>query len=294
MKFVSDNDPQPLSAAADAAARLCRRLGIGDVNPKVLSLGRRTTIRLTPHVVARAIPNVGTAVSWMKQELNVVHHLVKNNAPVVGPSAGLQQAEPLVEDGFVFSLWDFVEHVKADENNAEHVALATEGLRRIHKALTSFREELPSFWKPIDRCRLLLADKTKLKGLRAPDRTFLLKNLDHLRASASCLSRDMTPIHGDAHLRNVFITAEGARWDDFEDVCVGPREWDISWFYEKADLALFEPLDRELVLTLHCMHKLCIAVWCYEDPAKHKAAAEALAAAYAEMEHANRPERYRR
>ncbi len=36
------------------------------------------------------------------------------------------------------------------------------------------------------------------------------------------------PIHGDAHLGNVLITPHGARWNDFEDVSLGPRNGTLA------------------------------------------------------------------
>jgi aminoglycoside/choline kinase family phosphotransferase len=33
---------------------------------------------------------------------------------------------------------------------------------------------------------------------------------------------------GDASLSNLLAAADGPRWNDFEDVCVGPVEWDVA------------------------------------------------------------------
>jgi len=42
------------------------------------------------------------------------------------------------------------------------------------------------------------------------------------------LSWARRPLHGDAHPGNVLLTADGPRWTDFEDVCLGPVEWDLA------------------------------------------------------------------
>jgi hypothetical protein len=42
---------------------------------------------------------------------------------------------------------------------------------------------------------------------------------------------------------------DGAQWNDFEDVCMGPREWDIGWL-PGLDLEAFEPQPRSLVGSL--------------------------------------------
>jgi aminoglycoside phosphotransferase (APT) family kinase protein len=35
-------------------------------------------------------------------------------------------------------------------------------------------------------------------------------------------------VHGDAHVGNVVVTADGPRWTDLEDAGLGPVEWDLS------------------------------------------------------------------
>jgi hypothetical protein len=72
----------------------------------------------------------------------------------------------------------------------------------------------------------------------------------------------------------VFITVHGARWNDLEDVCLGPREWDLSSFPE-TDLSAFEPVNRDLLSTSRYLRSLCVVVWCSEKcdvPEKREAA----------------------
>jgi aminoglycoside phosphotransferase (APT) family kinase protein len=35
-------------------------------------------------------------------------------------------------------------------------------------------------------------------------------------------------LHGDAHFRNCFFTAQGPIWADLEDACLAPPEWDAA------------------------------------------------------------------
>jgi hypothetical protein len=62
-------------------------------------------------------------------------------------------------------------------------------------------------------------------------------------------------IHGDASLHNVFITARGAMFTDFE-ACLGSPEWDICWVPE-TDLARFQPIDRHLLSVLSDLRRVC-------------------------------------
>ena len=106
------------------------------------------------------------------------------------------------------------------------------------------------------------------------DRAFLIAVHDRVRAAVGARPLSWMAIHGDAGAHNVFITAEGALYTDFEDVCLGPREWDIGYFGD-VDLALFEPVDRSLFWLLSDLRSVCVAVWCFQQyawPEKREAA----------------------
>src|SRR5262249_47394132 len=103
---------------------------------------------------------------------------------------------------------------------------------------------------------------------------FLLKTYDRIVASLDDLRIEQVPIHGDAGLHNVFITPDGARWTDFEDVSIGPREWDVGCL-PGADLTAFEPINRDALSVLGYLRSLGDSVWCwakYDRPEKREAA----------------------
>jgi thiamine kinase-like enzyme len=172
------------------------------------------------------------------------------------------------------TFWEFVSHVRADEENAEHTARAAAALSAVHQALADFPSELPNFWAKIDRCRNLLQTSSALPALAPGDRQFLLSVYSSLRTALDRLPMRLVPILGDAHLGNVFITSDGALWNDFEDACLGPREWDIGCLPE-PELAAFEPLNREALVELGYLRSSCFSVWCWalaDIPEKREAA----------------------
>jgi hypothetical protein len=70
------------------------------------------------------------------------------------------------------------------------------------------------------------------------------------------------------------MTSEGARYGDFEDISLGPREWDVGWLPD-ADLSAFEPINRDLLSSLADLRSLCVSVWCWAEygmPEKKEAA----------------------
>jgi hypothetical protein len=148
-------------------------------------------------------------------------------------------------------------------------------LRRVHDALADFPGELPSFRTVIEKCRTLLEDESALPALSAADRAFLLGVYGRSIAGLDALPLKLVPIHGDAGAHNVFITSQGARYSDFENVSLGPREWDIGFLPPDIDPTAFEPVNRGLLSILSDLRSLCVSVWCwakYDMPEKREAA----------------------
>ncbi len=258
-----------------AATSVARRLGIDRIDPIVLHESEHTSIRLFPLDVVARVVRIANKEGRMTlcRELAVVRHLVERAAPVVVPATALP-AGPHFHEGFGLTLWQFVEHVAADSDNSEHVAVAAKALRRVHGALADFLGELPSFRVKTDNCRALLENETALSALAVVDRTFLLRVYDQLIAMLDSWQFRPVPIHGDAGAHNVFMTLHGALWNDFSAASLGPREWDIGWL-PNIDLADFEPIDRELLSVLSDLRSLCVCVWCwakYHMPEKREAA----------------------
>jgi hypothetical protein len=141
----------------EAATHLVRHLGIGRVDPTMLRESQHLSIRLFPlDIVARVVcADQVETITRLNRELAVVRHSVERSAPVVGPTSRLP-AGPHFHDGFALTLWQFVDHVAADGDSAEHAASAAAALRRVHEGLADFRDGLPSFWIKIEQCRNLL------------------------------------------------------------------------------------------------------------------------------------------
>jgi hypothetical protein len=87
---------------------------------------------------------------------------------------------------------------------------------------------------------------------------------DRIIRAMDTLPLELIPIHGDAGPHNVLITADGTRYTDFEDACLGPREWDVGWVRD-ADLVAFESIDRRRLSVLSDLRSLCVSVWCFAN-----------------------------
>jgi aminoglycoside phosphotransferase (APT) family kinase protein len=98
--------------------------------------------------------------------------------------------------------------------------------------------------------------------MQVADRDMLVAAHDELVAELAKRDFAETVLHGDAHLGNVCFTTGGPLWLDFEDVCIGPREWDIARFGEAH---AFDRVDRRLLELLAVLRSFCVATWCWAD-----------------------------
>jgi hypothetical protein len=244
---------------------------------EVLYRSRRVCL-LAPEIstVARVTPADVESLDAARRELAVARYLFKRGAPVVAPSRAMPR-EPYVHDGMIVTLWPHVVHRKAGYDDEGAVARAAFALQRVHDALAHYPGQLPSYSERIGECARLLRRRDALPILSEDDRKFLLRTYDRLQSALAPFDVGARPIHGDAHMGNVFITAGGCLWTDFETACLGPYEWDAAG---APHLAAFPSLDPELYAVMARLRSLCVTVWCSAlaaDPEKRAAAEEHLA-----------------
>lgn len=265
-----------LERAIRAAKKAIVRAGDASGEAKVLYRSRRVVL-LFPAIltVARIGPADEANLASDARELRITRHLAEKGAPVAAPSAKMGLA-PFVEEDLAVTLWPNIDHKTRDDDDADAVARAADALRLVHEGLADYPDRLPSYVDRIVQCAALLRNRDAPLALSEEDRTFLLRRYERLSEDLSRFEIGSTPIHGDAHLGNVFFTRSGPLWTDFETICRGPYEWDAA-----ALLCPFFPgLDRELYGTIAELRSLCVAVWCSalaHDPDKRAAAQEQLA-----------------
>jgi hypothetical protein len=254
------------------ASRAAMKIGGSTATPVLLRRSRHICLLLPDlSIVARVAPATAESVATGTRELHVARFLHQRTAPVVAPCETMP-AEPFVEEGMAVTLWPHVVHDTADYDDEQTLGAAAHALRRVHDVLADYPGALPSYAEKIEECAGLLCRADALPGLAADDRSFLTQTYDRLRERLARLSVRLAPIHGDAHLGNVFITPAGPLWTDFEAACRGPREWDISGV---PYLPAFPPVDADVYAVMLDLRSLCVAVWCSAsgaDPDKREAA----------------------
>jgi hypothetical protein len=268
-------EDEVLARATRAANKAAGRTSARD--PIVLYRSRRICL-LLPEIetVARIAPATVENIKASEREVAVSRFLSERGAPVVGPS-GAMGSSPCVQEGFIVSLWPNVTHLLADYNDHQAVVRAAAALRQVHDIFADYAGELPSYEDRIRQCLEALRRPNGLPHLTAEDSAFLVRSYERAMGALEGFALDSSPIHGDAHMGNVFFTPSGALWTDFETACVGPRAWDVAGV---PYLPAFQAIDFGLYRAMSQLRSVCVVVWCSTlaaDPEKRAAAEQQLA-----------------
>jgi len=216
VRIGATKDRIPTTAEAVTASAACAlSLGLPSDDPEVIAEGYSVRVRLHPAPVVTRVVTVGRVLRghpmpWMEREVAVARFLAGAGAPVVPPWS---DPGPYVAAGLEVSLWQWAEHEPGEVAPAVFGAL----LGELHAALAAYEGHL----------RPLVGPLTDISSaLRLSSDAVLHGAAGELLPLAMAWPR--RPLHGDAHPGNVLLTADGPRWTDFEDVGIGPVEWDLA------------------------------------------------------------------
>ena len=244
--------PEELAArtglATEAAFNAATNLDLRVEETRVLHDAFSLVLHLHPSPVVVRIPLVlppGTTPEDLalkqRRELDVTDWLAREGVPVVRPSP-LVPLEPVREDDFSMTFWELVDvaddhraYVQADHSvcAALHAALAA--YPGVLPFLSPFNEGLPALMEALEGSPHLRDDD--LDRAHAEWRA-----LRPVLASVSAFQQhfpesDVQPIQGDAPSNNVIRSTRGLVFGDFEDVCLGPVEWDLAGLGPQATTA---------------------------------------------------------
>ncbi|HEY3567524.1 MAG TPA: aminoglycoside phosphotransferase family protein [Thermoanaerobaculia bacterium] len=226
-----ENHPALLARAERAALKVARDYRVPFTDPVILASRSNLLLHLRPApVVARVA--LATAIlrpdvrEFLAREVAVAGFLAMRGARAVPPSQEIPPG-PHEMRGQVMSFWRFVEPAP---DRQPSVAAAAEALQELHGALRDFPGELPYLPPPLVEIPRLL-DRIERRGdVPASDLALLREAWERLAPVLRSPARPVQALHGDAHLRNLIPTAGGLLWNDFEDTCSGPVEWDLACF----------------------------------------------------------------
>jgi aminoglycoside phosphotransferase (APT) family kinase protein len=205
----------PLTAAREVAASV----GLDARDAAVIRETRTTIVDLAPApVVARVWPAGQRDLDVVRRELAVTSYLARVGAPVAPPWT---EAGPHDRAGLVVTLWWHIDHDPA--RPLDGVA-AGRALREVHDRMADQDSAgLPHFAR-LDEVRAVAAT-LDLAPAEAADLDEAVALADVVVAG---LDVRLQPVHGDAWLGNVLRAPGGPVWSDFERLCLGPRELDLT------------------------------------------------------------------
>ncbi|KFA87354.1 phosphotransferase [Archangium violaceum] len=279
IQHLTPSDIEARKARAVAAATSAgRALGLEVTTPKVLHDVFSVVVHLAPSPVVVRVPvvlppgrDVASVVARQARELAVVTWLADRGLPIVRPSP-LVPREPVQRDGLSMTFWELVEvDASRQPDFIAEAALAAD----LHAALRDYPGELP-FLAPMTAVPTFLARLEENPGLLAP------ADLERARSEWAVLepvlsSREgfskafpnvgIQPIHGDAPSYNILRTASGVRYADFEEVTLGPAEWDLAFlglegaavYNAAAERAGVRPLDPAVLRVMETAGMLQMA-----------------------------------
>ena len=242
----------------EIAARVARRLGLAFTEAVVLYRGTNVLVHLRPTpVVARVtrlahlvrpLSDLAGAMSLARSETMRGH--------VAAPTTLLDPG-PHIEDSRYVTFW--ARYPAGTSTPLATPAEAGSSLRLFHESARQHSGRLRSFDpRP---------EALKIADIVDPGIGDLLRSVANAMTVPDLA---LQPIHGDAHEENALA---GGLWQDFDEVCAGPTEWDLAslqhrWYLfgerqaeTAAALGAYGPHDHGAVELLGPLVVLAIAAW---------------------------------
>lgn len=242
----------------DIAARVARRLGLAFTDASVLYRGTNVLVHLRPAPVVARVTRLAHLVRPVADLAGAIA-LARSDAlrgRVVAPTT-LVDPGPFVEDSRYVTLWTY--YPGGSTTTLASPAEAGSGLRAFHQSARSYAGRLRSFDpRP---------EALKIADLVDPDVGEVLRSVANSMTTPDLMQQ---PIHGDAHEENALA---GGIWQDFDEVCAGPIEWDLASLQHRrylfgerqaeiaAALSAYGPRDERAVEALGPLVVLAIAAW---------------------------------
>jgi aminoglycoside phosphotransferase (APT) family kinase protein len=186
----------------------------------------------------------------------VTTFLSEQGAPVVAPTRELPPG-PHEHDGLWTSFWTYVE---PDPDRTPTADDCSAMLLDLHAVLRWYPGELPMLGADDIPRGLELLDQVG-DALSEADVELLRAAAERLRPYWEASSGEVQPLHGDAHPGNLIATREGGLvWIDFEDVCLGPVEWELATMMDLDAVAAHHRPDPEVLARCTELRALQVAL----------------------------------
>lgn len=246
--------------AVAAAVAVARRHGLRVAEPTVLADLFSLMVHLRPAPVVARVSTImhrlrSPIEDWLRLEIDVTSFLAEQGAPAVAPSGELPPG-PHTADGFAISFWTYLE---PDPDRVPTTDDCAAMLVDLHSVLRSYPGELPLVCATdVPRAMAMLDEVGDVLSMAEAD--LLRASAERLAPFLAAPDGELRPLHGDAHPGNLIATREGPMWIDFEDVCLGPVEWDLASMMDAGVALKHHRPDPELLSRCTQLRALQVAL----------------------------------
>jgi Ser/Thr protein kinase RdoA (MazF antagonist) len=280
-----------------AAVGVARAHGLEVSEAVPLPASSNVLLHLRPHPVVARVMTATVALhddpeAWLRREVAVGTHLRARGAAATPPTRLLPPG-PHREDGLWLTLWTLVEQTPGASDPSRPgtptgLRPGTPDPRELGASLRALHDALDDYAGPeLPPVAGIVAEVDGLLGGLRPEPWFGEERIraarDELTVAGPRLDAGSgdRPIHGDASISNVLRTPAGLVWNDFEDACRGPVEWDVAGLLldlrdhgataddAAAFLAAYGPHRQDLVDALSGLHRLYAVAWHASRAATH-------------------------
>ena len=205
--------------AADAVRDACAQAGLDCIGATLIRLGENALYHLP---AADAVARVARTMDYWDaacKEVAVSNWLYRSG---VVAARVVDIPQPVVADRHPVTFWRFIE---GRQGMRSDIGALGSLLRDVHHLARPAGDFLPDE-HVFDRVR----PRVERSSIDTADKRFLLNRCDELAAELGSLkfTLPMSPIHGDAHIKNLMVSGERTFLIDFERFAWGHPEWDLA------------------------------------------------------------------
>jgi hypothetical protein len=215
------------ASAVDAAVAVARAHGHTVERPRVLAESNNVIVDLAPAPVVARVANTIAAVReeggavHLRREVEIAGWAAERGGPVVPPSRSMPPG-PHECGGHLITFWE-----RADGEAGASFEEAAPVLRELHELLVDYPGQLRVLSPVLDEVPAMLAAVAGDPG--AAERARLIgEHLELARPELIEHALPIRPLHGDSHPGNLLRMGDRLVWNDFEDACLAPVQWDLA------------------------------------------------------------------
>ncbi len=192
----------------------------------LLRLGECASYRIPKYnwVVRLARGSSVETFNQCKKELKVAKFLNDKGFDTVSPIIS-DIEQPIKLNNTTATIWNFLDHHPLSPPIETRLGGL---LRNFHQLMLSYKEVLQGFL-PIEQSESRLEVMINSNRKDYNDIDFLLRQCDALKNKFKSFRSKfgIQPIHGDFHNGNILQVSERYYLHDYQDVSLGPKEWDL-------------------------------------------------------------------